>query len=173
MVCVGYPCILLSLHVSPCLSVSQCVSQHTRINCCQGSSWLFRVLHQRVQRHRGIFWLHLHVKWSVHLCGREVPPDSPSPVACQTEPASSPHSSLPAGVGHDSTVHNITRSCQSLHCPPGVNLLKSSRLARTNTTHSQWLPSARQTKGMDKILKKAHTGLLTFKCMDCNAAGTV
>lgn len=140
----GSPCIILSTHVSSCHCVSQCISQHTHINCHQGSSWLFRVLHDSVQRHRGIFWLHLHVKWSALLCGHEAPPDSPSPVACQSEPASSPHSSLPAGVGHDSTVRNILRSCQSLHCRTRVNLLKSSGLARTNTTHS--LPSARQTK---------------------------
>lgn len=136
--------------MSPCIFPSTHISTH-----CQGSSWLFIVLHDRVQRHRGIFWLHLHVKWSVLFCGREVPPDSPSPVACQTEPASSPHSFLPAAVGHDSTVRNILRSCQSLHCPTGVNLLKSSRLARTNTTHSQRLPLTRQTKGKD-IKKGSH-----------------
>lgn len=133
MVTVGHLWILLSVHVSLCL----CVYFSAHINCYQGSSWLFRVLHDRVQRHRGIFWLNLHVKWSALFCGHEVPPDSPSPVACQTEPISGPQSSLPAGVGHDSTVRNIFRSCQSLYSPTGVNLLKSSRLARTNTTHSQ------------------------------------
>lgn len=143
-VSVSSPCILLSIRASSCLCVSQCISQHTRIKCHQGSSWLFRVLHDSVQRHRGIFWLHLHVKWSALLCGHEAPPDSPSPVACQSEPARSPHSSLPAEVGHDSTARNILRSCQSLHCWTRVNLLKSSGLARTNMTHS--LPSARQTK---------------------------
>ncbi len=142
-----------------CPLVSVCISQHTHINRCKASSRLFRVLHNRVQRHRGIFWLHLHVKWSALFCGREVPPDSPSPVACQTEQASSPHSSLPAGMGHDSTVRNILWSCQSLHCPTGVSLLKSSRLARTNKTHSQRLPSARrEKKSIDKILKKLPQG---------------
>lgn len=129
-----FVCLPMSLRVSVCLGslLGALISTAARVPLD-----FFRVWRNRVQRHRGIFWLHLHVKWSVLLCGREVPPDSPSPVACQSEPASSPHSSLPAGVGHDSAVHNIIRSCQSLPCPPGVNLLKSSRLARTNATRSQ------------------------------------
>lgn len=154
MVTIGNPWIILSVHVSTRL----CISQLTHISLWKGSSWLFRVVHNSVQGHRGIFWLHLHVKWSALFCGREVPPDSPSPLACHTEPASSPHSFLPAGVGHDSTVRNILRSCQSFYCPTGVNLLKSSRLARTNMTHAEGLPSARQTKGVDKILKRLTQG---------------
>lgn len=133
--------------------MSLCVFLSTHIS--SAARVLLEFLRDRVQRHRGIFWLHLHVKWSALFCGREVPPDSPSPVACQTEPAGrSPHSSLPAGVGHDSTGRNIWRPCQSLLCPVGVNLLKSSRLARTNMTHSQRLPSARQTKGNGQDIKK-------------------
>lgn len=152
--------------MSLCVFLSTCISTASRV--------LLDFLHNSVQRHRGIFWLHLHVKWRALLCGREVPPDSPSPVACQTEPARSPHSFLPAGVGHDSTVCHILRSCQSFHCPTGVNLLKSSRLARTNTAHAQRLPSARQTdKRHGRDIKKAHTGLLSFICWDRTAPATV
>lgn len=133
--------------MSLCIFLSTCISTAARVLLD-----FFRVLRSSVQRHMGIFWLHLHVKWSALLCGREVPPDSPSPVACQNEPARSPHSFLPAGVGHDSTVRHILRSCQSFHCLTEVNLLESSRLARTNMAHAQSLPSARQTdKSMDKI----------------------
>lgn len=139
-VSVGSPCILLSAHVS-CPSVFL----SARVSAATGLLLDFSEFCMSVQRHGGNFWLHLHVKWSTLLCGRAAPPDSPSPVACQSEPASSPRSSLPAGVGHGCSVRNVLRSCQSLRCRTRVNLLKSSRLARTNATRSLPHP-ARQTK---------------------------
>ena len=172
MVTVGNPWLLLSVHVSPCLCV--CISQHTHIQRCQGSSWLFRVLHDRVQRHRGIFWLHLHVKWSALFCGREVPPDSPSPVACQAEAASSPHSSLPAGVGHDSTARNIFKVLSISSLPGWGQPSEEQQVGKdkhdpfTKTPLSQ---ADRQKARRD--IKKTHTGLRSIKCRDSNAPGTV
>lgn len=140
--------------VSTCVPAPLCAFLSTHINHGQGPSRFFRVFHNRVQRRRGIFWLNLHVKWSMLFCGCEVPPDSPSPVTCQTEPASSPHSSPPAEVGHDSAVRNILRSCQSLRCPTKVSLLKSSRLARTNTANSQGLSTRSHIKSRRKHTNK-------------------
>lgn len=132
-----HPCLPLEIPTFFCLSMCLCVSLSRAYPLPSQFLLTFSEFCTIVSRGReGSFGLHLHVKWSVLLCGGEVPPDSPSPVACQTEPASSPHSPLPAGVGHDSTVRNILRSCQSPRCQTGVNHLKRDKLARTNMTHS-------------------------------------
>lgn len=152
--------ILLSIHLSPCLCVYFSAHAHRAL---PGFGLTF--FYNSCWRHRGNFWLHLHVKWSMLLCGCEVPPDSPSPVARQTELQlpSSPSFPPSAGMGHDS--HNILRCCQSFHCSTGVNLLKSSRLARTNMTHAEGLPTAWLTKGMKKTLKGSHSAAVSYSAI--------
>lgn len=134
----------------------------------RGSSWLFKDFfffffwNHSVQRHRDIFWLHLHVKWTALLCGREVPSRQPVPCGLSDWAHQKPFlfPTCWGGAWQHSATH--LKVCQSSHWPTGVSLLKSSRLARTNTARAQGLPLSRTDEIHGQDMWKAREGAADY-----------
>lgn len=156
---------------SICPRVSVCISQHMHIELCQGSSWHF--FYNSCWRHRGNFWLHLHVKWSMLLCGCEVPPDSPSPVARQTE------LQLPSSPSFPPVCWDGAWQPQHLKVLSIFSLLNWGQPSEEQQVGKDKHDSCRRTphslidKRHEKDIKKALTVQLSVIFSDCNPPTTV